>query len=124
MRSLKVRITLLVGISLLLLLIVQAVGLRIIPGALVEDYVVTRLEHDADTLYARLVDGTEPVELFSRTVGLIYETPLSGHYFRIMTGDTVLRSRSLWDEDLALDAVPPGEHRRSAVRRGLPGKAC
>jgi signal transduction histidine kinase len=113
MRSLKVRITLLVGISLLLLLVAQAIGLRIIPGALVEDYVVTRLEHDADTLYARLVDGTEPVELFTRTVGLIYETPLSGHYFRIMTGDTVLRSRSLWDTDLVLDPVPPGEQRVS-----------
>lgn len=113
MRSLKVRITLLVGISLLLLLAAQAVGLRIIPGALVEDYVVTRLGHDADTLYARLVDGTEPVELFSRTVGLIYETPLSGHYFRIMSGDTVLRSRSLWDTDLDLDPVPPGEQQVS-----------
>ncbi|MFW5452423.1 sensor histidine kinase [Thioalkalivibrio sulfidiphilus] len=113
MRSLKVRITLLVGISLLLLLAAQAVGLRIIPGALVQDYVVTRLEHDADTLYGRLVDGTEPVELFSRTVGLIYETPLSGHYFRIMSGDTVLRSRSLWDTDLTLEPVPPGEQRIS-----------
>lgn len=111
MRSLKVRITLLVGTTLLLLLAAQTVGLRIIPGALVENYVVTRLGHDADTLYARLVDGTEPVELFARTVGLIYETPLSGHYFRIMTADTVLRSRSLWDVDLALDPVPPGEQR-------------
>lgn len=119
MGSLKLRITLLVGACLLLLLAAQAVGLRIIPGALVQDYVLTRLEHDADTLYARLVAGTEPVDLFTRTVGIIYETPLSGHYFRIDSGDAVIRSRSLWDEDLPLSALAPREQR---IDR-LPGPA-
>lgn len=108
MSSLKLRITFLVGICLLALLAAQSVGLRIIPGALVEDYVLTRLEHDADTLYARLVDGTEPVDVFSRTVGIVYETPLSGHYFRIDDGETVIRSRSLWDEDLPLSSLAAG----------------
>jgi signal transduction histidine kinase len=119
MGSLKLRITLLVGACLLLLLAAQAAGLRIIPGALVQDYVLTRLEHDADTLYARLVDGTEPVDVFTRTVGIIYETPLSGHYFRIDSGDAVIRSRSLWDEDLPLSALAPRERR---IDR-LPGPA-
>jgi signal transduction histidine kinase len=119
MGSLKLRITLLVGACLLLLLAAQAVGLRIIPGALVQDYVLTRLEHDADTLYARLVEGTEPVDVFTRTVGIIYETPLSGHYFRIESGDAVIRSRSLWDEDLPLSALAPRERR---IDR-LPGPA-
>jgi signal transduction histidine kinase len=119
MGSLKLRITLLVGACLLLLLAAQTVGLRIIPGALVQDYVLTRLEHDADTLYARLVAGTEPVDVFTRTVGIIYETPLSGHYFRIHTGGAVIRSRSLWDEDLPLSALTPREQR---IDR-LPGPA-
>jgi signal transduction histidine kinase len=115
MGSLKLRITVLVGICLLALLAAQAVGLRIIPGALVEDYVLTRLEHDADTLYARLVDGTGPIDAFSRTVGIIYETPLSGHYFRIDGGDAVIRSRSLWDEDLPLSALVPGSRKVERV---------
>lgn len=119
MGSLKLRITLLVGACLLLLLAAQAVGLRIIPGALVQDYVLTRLEHDGDTLYARLVEGTEPVDVFTRSVGIIYETPLSGHYFRIDSGDAVTRSRSLWDEDLPLSALAPREQR---IDR-LPGPA-
>jgi len=119
MNSLKSRITLLVGICLLLLLAAQTLGLRIIPAALVQDYVATRLEHDADTLYARLLDDTDPVNVFARTVGIIYETPLSGHYFRIDTGETVLRSRSLWDEDLSIERLPSGEQ---LINR-LPGPA-
>ncbi|QKT03547.1 sensor histidine kinase [Ectothiorhodospiraceae bacterium 2226] len=115
MRSLKGHLTLLIGAGLLALLALQAAGLRVIPGALVEDYVLTRLEHDADTLYARLLAAAEPVELFAGSVGIIYERPLSGHYFRIDTGDAVLRSRSLWDEDLPLAALVPGEARTARL---------
>ena len=109
MRSIKGRLTLTVTICLLTLLGLQAVGLRVIPHALLEDYVVTRLQHDAETLYAHFVAAPGDVRAFTRSVGIIYETPLSGHYFRIDTNGTAIRSRSLWDEDLPPIRLAPGD---------------
>ena len=51
MNSLRLRLHVLLLAGLLLLLVVQLLGLRVIPQSLVENYVITRLQHDADTLY-------------------------------------------------------------------------
>nr|WP_255612628.1 ATP-binding protein [Alcanivorax sp. 1008] len=96
----RLRLHLLVVAGLALLLLVQMLGLRLIPQTLIENYVLTRLQHDSDTLYARLLLTPElPAQIYP-TLGTVYDTPLSGHYFRITAGDHVIRSRSLWDEDL------------------------
>ena len=105
MNSLRLRLHLLLLAGLALLLVAQMFGLRLIPQALVEDYVLTRLQHDADTLYARLLLQPElPVQI-TPPLGTIYDTPLSGHYFRIDAGSRIIRSRSLWDVDLPLPAL-------------------
>ncbi|MCG5516890.1 MULTISPECIES: sensor histidine kinase [unclassified Ectothiorhodospira] len=109
MNSLKFRLSLLAGSCLLALLIAQGLGLQALSRVLVDGYLVDRLDHDADTLYVHLLDSEEGPAAFNRTLGIIYSTPLSGHYFRIESPGSVVRSRSLWDEDLESPDVPEGE---------------
>lgn len=115
MNSLRLRLHLLLLAGLALLLVAQMLGLRLIPQALVEDYVLTRLQHDADTLYARLLLQPElPVQI-TPPLGTIYDTPLSGHYFRIDAGTRIIRSRSLWDVDLPLPALTQAHNTVSRI---------
>ena len=115
MNSLRLRLHLLLLTGLALLLAAQMIGLRLIPQALVEDYVLTRLEHDADTLYARLLLQAELPEQINPTLGTVYDTPLSGHYFRIDAGSHIIRSRSLWDVDLPLPALRQAHSKVSRI---------
>ncbi|MEO5349712.1 MAG: ATP-binding protein [Magnetococcus sp. YQC-3] len=67
------------------------------------DYVASRLRHDAETLLAALQfanDTESPPQLIPARISPIYERPWSGHYYRVEVGDTVFRSRSLWDMEL------------------------
>ena len=109
MTSLKVRLGLLALLGLASVLLIQGGVLHFIPRLTVEAYVLSRLEHDADTLYVRLVDRDNLPTTVALSLGIIYDTPLSGHYFRVARVDTVLRSRSLWDEDLPAVSLEPGE---------------
>ncbi|MEO5363705.1 MAG: ATP-binding protein [Magnetococcus sp. DMHC-8] len=73
------------------------------------DYVASRLRHDAETLLAALQFATEkglPPQLIPARISPMYERPWSGHYYRMEVGDTVFRSRSLWDMELT---VPPSD---------------
>lgn len=78
--------------------------------SLSEAIVLTRIEHDAEALVAAV--GPTPQGHFRLREGRvtpIYRQPLSGHYFVLRLDDgSVQRSRSLWDEVLALDAMRPG----------------
>ncbi|MBF0180890.1 MAG: sensor histidine kinase [Magnetococcales bacterium] len=73
---------------------------------LTQAYVQSRLSHDAESLLAAL-DPTGP-QLNPARVATMYARPWSGHYYRIRVGDTVLRSRSLWDADLTFPEDPQG----------------
>lgn len=104
------------GLALVLLAVAAllAAGLQEFPRRLVEGYVLSRLEHDAALLYARVHDAPDPAaasDAVQRAAGTVYDLPLSGHYFRIVNDTGVIRSRSLWDEDLP--PLPPG---RAATR--------
>ncbi len=119
MNSLRNRLSLAVSLVLLAAAALLALGLQEFPRRLVENYVVSRLQRDADLLYVRIHDATDPVEAAQGAAGTVYELPLSGHYFRISHGDTLIRSRSLWDEELPAIALDPASER---VQR-LPGPA-
>lgn len=106
MRSLLNRLSLSLSLALLGGALVLGLALQDFPRQLVEGYVRSRLEHDVDRLYARL--RTMPDGSLDGVAGAIYELPLSGHYYRIDRGEQVLRSRSLWDEDLEMPALPAG----------------
>lgn len=77
-----------------------------------EAYVISRLQHDAEALLGTLrIEADGAPALLGDDSMPIYRQPLSGHYFKIVTGaGPVLRSRSLWDWDLALTPLKPGEH--------------
>ncbi len=107
--------------SLVLLVagVLLAVGLQEFPRRLVENYVLSRLQRDTDLLYVHVHDAADPTEAARGAAGTVYELPLSGHYFRISRGDVLIRSRSLWDEELPTVALAPSSER---VLR-LPGPA-
>ena len=110
--SLEKRLLAGIALSLLLalggLLWLGGLGIR----QITEGYVLTRLQHDSEALLALLrfaPDGRllPPDTPFSP----VYRQPLSGHYFVVRDGATVLRSRSLWDETLPVTALATGDSR-------------
>ena len=76
----------------------------------VEHEMVTRLEHDGDSLLASLeIDQDGQARFASLRLGLIYEQPYSGHYFVIHWGGRVFRSQSLGSEAFSAISLPPGK---------------
>ncbi|WP_295881704.1 sensor histidine kinase [uncultured Thiohalocapsa sp.] len=70
-------------------------------------YVLSRLEHDTQALLGRL-EHIGDLERAAHHLLPVYRQPFSGHYFKVLTAAGAVRSRSLWDQDLALDPVPVG----------------
>lgn len=118
MKSLRNRLSLTLSLVLLAAAALLAFGLQDFPRRLVEDFVGSRLEHDADMLYARVLDAPDPEVAAQDAGGSVYRLPLSGHYFVISVGSQLIRSRSLWDEDLATPAVT-----QAGFARRVPGPA-
>ena len=121
MRSLRRRLSLGLLVSLLALFLAQWLAVDGFVQRLSEGYVAGRLEQDADALLAALEwRAGEPAALKPARVTPVYQRPLSGRYYLVLSGDRRLRSRSLWDEDLPVEALAVGERRvgRLAGPRG------
>jgi signal transduction histidine kinase len=71
-------------------------------------FVLSRLEHDTQALLGRL-ERVGDAQLAARHLLPVYHQPFSGHYFKVLTTDGEIRSRSLWDQDLVVAPVPAGE---------------
>lgn len=73
-------------------------------------FVRSRLDHDAEALLAAIHWGPENrLVVGEGRLTPVYRQPFSGHYFVIRTADGQrLRSRSLWDDDLADRPLEPG----------------
>jgi signal transduction histidine kinase len=113
MNSLEWRLQLGLSLSLVLLMgVLWGLGNQAI-GVLSEDFVTSRLEHDAESLLLALEPTSGKLRLRQDRITQIYKQPLSGHYYVIRTqqGGT-LTSRSLWDQSLQIPLLPPGEIRR------------
>ncbi|NLF55613.1 MAG: sensor histidine kinase [Thauera phenolivorans] len=120
--SLRNRLSLALALVLLAAGGLLAFALQEFPRRLVEDYMLSRLEHDADHLYARVLEAADgpPGALAAaadQAVGAPYRLPLSGHYFIVQRGAERILSRSLWDEELAL---PPAAEGAQILRMGGP----
>lgn len=113
MRSLRARLGLGLASGLLVVFILQWLVVTLAIRHIAEAFVASRLEHDADTIVAALQTATPMQSLLEdpRLAGVFHQ-PYSGHYFRITIGDRVVRSRSLWDQDLAVDRAPSGAQLR------------
>ncbi len=107
LKSLASRLHLALGISLTILI---ALAWWLGHDALhrsAEAFVLHRLQHDAEALLG--VIALEPVALRDGAMP-IYRQPFSGHYFELRWDDgRVLHSRSLWDQQLDIAPLPPGE---------------
>jgi signal transduction histidine kinase len=102
-----------------LLVLVSITGVAVWVGReAVQQFVASRLSHDADAIIAALAVETREIE---RPMPPVFSQPFSGHYFVVRFADgTLLRSRSLWDEGLAIHAMPPGKtelHLRNGPER-------
>ena len=117
MLSLHARISLWLLASILVLVGISWAVTSVAPLRFTETFVISRLEHDAESLLVGLqfnADG-KPV-LAPNYVSSIYDRPYSGHYYVIQAGTYRLRSRSLWDADLPPAANSDGQASVSRIR--------
>jgi signal transduction histidine kinase len=113
MNSLERRLQLGLGISLFVLMFLLWLAGHTSVRGLMEEFVVSRLEHDMESLLSSLVIEPGPSRLRWRRINPIYSQPFSGHYYRVqIDGQTPMVSRSLWDYRLDLPQVKTGEKRR------------
>ncbi len=119
MISLQRRLGIGIGVSLALVLVLVWVAVGWAGRRLSEDYVATQLSHEAESLLGALILTPVPM-LNPEAVSSVYRRPYSGHYYTVMVGDAALRSRSLWDETLALPAGAGQEVRRIVGPRDQP----
>lgn len=109
MRSIRSRLNIVLGLSLAVTLLaiglIGSYGMRL----LVEQWLITRLEHDAETLLVSLSqDALGHAALSPVFQDPIYHRPYSGHYYLVDGGGQRIRSRSLWDAPFEVPDVPSG----------------
>lgn len=103
------------GLTLSLLLLV---GVLWLTGShflqtLTEDFVASRLQHDAEALLGSLTLSPRGIKVRPARVNQIYLQPFSGHYYVIRLKDgNLLTSRSLWDFRLDLPQLASGANKR------------
>ena len=108
--SLEKRLHLGLALSLLLLFgILWLTGGRFLQS-MTEDFVASRLEHDGEALLGSLKITPQMLKVRPARVNQVYLQPFSGHYYviRLEDGRQTL-SRSLWDFQLQLPQLAPGE---------------
>ena len=102
-----------IGLGLSMVLLIGLIGWLIYDQnqRLVDDFVVSRLQHDGEGILAALqFDASGKAFVAEEGISSIYRQPLSGHYFLLITeNNQVLRSRSLWDVELSRIKLAPGE---------------
>ncbi len=110
MNSLERRLQIGLGVSLMILMLLLGWLLQSTIKQMTVPFVSSRLTHDAESLLAALqVSVGNSVTLSNNRIGGIYEQPLSGHYYTILIpGNETLRSRSLWDTELDVAPLSPG----------------
>lgn len=108
-RSLRLRLAVAAGISLVLALLLAGIGLT----ALFERHVVRRVNDELETYVRQLaasvaIAGDDTLEAARPLADPRFSEPLSGLYWQIEDDATggKLRSRSLWDHVLVLPADP------------------
>ena len=113
MRSIKTRLGTGLVLNLIVVFALQWGLVSLTVRRVTEDYVASRLQQDIEELLAALsFEPTGHPVLPTTTVMQESRKAFSGYYYRIETSAGVLRSRSLWDEDLVLPEVTIGANLR------------
>jgi signal transduction histidine kinase len=81
---------------------------------LTQDFVASRLQHDADSLISALEKSPEDTwSLTADRLPNVYHRVNSGHYFAIQIGTKTLRSRSLFDHKVSIPTLKAGEQQHA-----------
>ena len=117
MKSLESRLQLGLVVTLVVLMgLIWLIGSQAL-RSMTEDFVASRLQHDAEGLLAAMIIDRGGIRLRWRRIDQVYSQPLSGHYYVIQFDDGyAVRSRSLWDQSLEIPELEPGETRRAMVQ--------
>ncbi len=109
MNSLEHRLHIGLSLSLLLLFsLLWFLGQRSM-NELIYDFVLSRMEHDVESLLSSLDVNTNNARLNSDHLPLVYQQPYSGHYFMVSVNHKpVIHSRSLWDQMLKIPRLKTG----------------
>lgn len=115
MNSLERQLHLWLALSLIFLMALLWLSGSYAIRHLTEDFAVSRLEHDGESLVAALdfpQDGK--TRLRWRRLNQVYNQPYSGHYYaiRFNGGADLLYSRSLWDSALDIPVMSVGNSGR------------
>ncbi len=116
MTSLKFRLGLGLILSMLVMFALLWFGLGSSVRQLMEQQLVTRLQHDAENLLGGVrFDRQGNFKLLEQRIQGIYQQPFSGHYFIVEMAGIQLHSRSLWDESLPLLQVAAGKSAQQRI---------
>ena len=109
MRSLQQHLGISLAVSLVAVFFLQWLVVSATLRHLSESGFVSHMEHDAENLLAGIsFDASGQMWLSPDRIEKIYKQVFSGSYFRVVSGDQVIRSRSLWDQDLPATAETTG----------------
>lgn len=122
LRSLRWRLLVIGAAAILLAIVAAGTGLALLFDRHVERVAVADLEGRALAIAAR-VDPRNPADLREDRGDPQYQQPFSGHYWQISLGETIHRSRSLWDHRLELPAAPPAGAEQVLTLAGPRGEA-
>lgn len=106
--------------SLAAVLIIILIGLLAITNTstrhILQEFVTSRLEHDAKNLLGVLDIRGNRLKVGKRRINPIYNMPYSGHYYTIMTQGEIIRSPSLQGE-----LIPTPKNTLSSIQHSIPG---
>lgn len=117
MGSLQKRLDVGLIISLVLFFLFQWLAVSSFVRSLTEEQAAYRLQQDSEGLLIALSFPqlrAAPI-LKPERIDPIYKRPFSGRYFQIEINGQVLRSRSLWDQELVLSPLDIGKTLKSHV---------
>lgn len=110
MSSLKKKLTRSLVINIVLVMLILLMGLNFMIQELVRDHVLTRLQHDAESLISLIQpDEKNGWDLNTAHLSTIYNRVRSGHYYIIKTPQQVIRSRSLFDYEVTYPDISSAE---------------
>ncbi len=116
MKSLQLRLATGLLVSLMVVFLILWWLLSAALRLQAEAAIAIHLGHDAESVLAAIeIDPTGRIALDSGKVEPVYHRPFSGQYYRIMVDDRIIRSRSLWDQDIPLMAAESGKTQRMFV---------
>ncbi|HEY9839350.1 MAG TPA: hypothetical protein V6D23_02745, partial [Candidatus Obscuribacterales bacterium] len=123
-RSLSGSLTFSLSAGLILIMLLQWLLVTRTLEHVTRGYVISRLEHDTESLLAALEPGPDGLQLLNpQRLNPTFSRPLSGHYYFLrvhdlahpLAPDLELGSPSLWTRALPLQALRPGTRSQGLI---------